>query len=67
MEKVQAKYRYRYLSYFITRDLINAHRALEATVLRGEDDEGRGGVDGCRRPSTTDAQNWLMRQILVLK
>ena len=25
------------------------------------------GVDGRRRPSTTDAQNWSMRQILVLK
>ena len=29
---------------------------------RGEDDKGRDG-----RPSTKDAQNWLMRQILVLK
>jgi len=25
------------------------------------------GVDGRRRPSTTDAQNWSMRQILVLE
>ena len=25
------------------------------------------GVNGRRRPSTTDAQNWSMRQILVLK